>query len=59
MDEKRETKQEVIKDSAAIQIRKTIIMVQRHAWNVLLAHAYDRLSDEDEHFIRNQYLVEE
>ena len=32
---------DVIKASAAIQISGKITLLQRRAWNVLLAHAYD------------------
>ena len=32
---------EVIKASPAIQIQSTISLLQRRAWNVLLANAYD------------------
>ena len=58
MDKKRETKQEVIKHSAAIQIQNSITLLQRRAWNVLLANAYDGLSDEEEHSIRIQLLMQ-
>ena len=34
-------KTEVIKHSAAIQIQNNITLLQRRAWNVLLANAYD------------------
>ena len=57
MDDKRETKQEVIKHSAACQIQNSITLVQRRSWNVLLAHAYDDLSDAEEHSIRVQHLM--
>ena len=36
-------KTEVIKHSAAIQIQNNITLLQRRAWNVLLANAYDEL----------------
>lgn len=58
MDKKRETKQEVIKHSAAIQVQNSMTLLQRRAWNVLLAHAYDGLSIEEEHSIRVQHLME-
>jgi hypothetical protein len=58
MEKKRETKQEVIKHSAAIQIQNSITLLQRRSWNVLLANAYDELSDEDEHSIRVQHLMQ-
>ena len=34
---------EVIKASPAIQIQSRITLLQRRAWNVLLANAYDEL----------------
>jgi Initiator Replication protein len=37
----------VIKHSAAVQITNTISLLQRKAWNVLLANAYDRLPKQD------------
>lgn len=43
---------EVIKHSAAIQVRGSVGLLARRAWNVLLAAAYDRLPDQDEHTIR-------
>jgi hypothetical protein len=33
-------------------------LLQRRAWNVLLAHAYDGLSDEEEHSIRVRHLMQ-
>jgi hypothetical protein len=36
-------KREVIKHSAAIHIQNNITLLQRRAWNVLLANAYDEL----------------
>lgn len=44
-------KKEVIKHSAAIQIENNITLLQRRAWNVLLAYAYDDLPSEEEHRI--------
>lgn len=44
-------KQEVIKHSAAIQIQNTITLLQRRAWNVLLANAYDELPSRESHCI--------
>ena len=38
---------EVIKASPAIQIQSKISLLQRRAWNVLLANAYNELSDKD------------
>jgi Initiator Replication protein len=53
-------KKEVIKHSSAIQISNPINLLQRRAWNVLLAHAYDDLQKKDEHQIDvrdlNKYL---
>ena len=40
-------KKEVIKHSAAIHIQNDITLVQRRAWNVLLANAYDDLPNKD------------
>jgi len=40
-------KKEVIKHSAAIHIQNDITLVQRRAWNVLLANAYDDLPLKD------------
>ena len=47
-----EKKKEVIKHSAAIQIQNNITLLQRRAWNVLLAYAYDELPFEERHSIR-------
>jgi hypothetical protein len=49
-------KKEVIKHSAAIHISNPINLLQRRAWNVLLAHAYDDLQKKDEHQIDIQDL---
>ena len=40
---------EVIKASPAIQIQSKISLLQRRAWNVLLANAYNELPDKDIH----------
>ena len=40
---------EVIKASPAIQIQSKISLMQRRAWNVLLANAYNELPDKDIH----------
>lgn len=40
-------KKDVIKHSAAIHIQNNITLLQRRAWNVLLANAYDELPNED------------
>ena len=42
---------EVIKASPAIQIQSRISLLQRRAWNVLLANAYNELSDKDIHSV--------
>ena len=42
---------EVIKASPAIQIQSRITLLQRRAWNVLLANAYDELPDKDIHHV--------
>ena len=44
-------KKEVIKHSAAIQIHNNITLLQRRAWNILLANAYDELPTKEEHSI--------
>src|SRR2546428_7890490 len=40
-------KKEVIKASAAVQIQNNMTLLQRRAWNILLAHAYDELPTEE------------
>ena len=42
---------EVIKASPAIQIQSRISLLQRRAWNVLLANAYNELPDKDIHTV--------
>jgi len=44
-------KTEVIKASSAIQIQSNITHLQRRAWNVLLANAYDELPTNDIHSV--------
>jgi len=44
---KKKEENEVIKASAAIQIEGKITLLQRRAWNVLLARAYDELPAKD------------
>src|SRR5262245_52929122 len=44
-------KKEVIKHSAAIHIQNNITLLQRRAWNVLLANAYDDLPTKDKYSI--------
>jgi len=51
-------KKEVIKHSAAIQIQNNITLLQRRAWNVLLANAYDELPTAEEHRIDVQDLMQ-
>jgi hypothetical protein len=51
-------KREVIKHSAAIHIQSNITLLQRRAWNVLLANAYDELVTSDEHAITIKDLVQ-
>ena len=46
------SKKEVIKHSAAIQIHNRINLLQRKAWNVLLANAYDDLPVIDEYRVK-------
>jgi Initiator Replication protein, WH1/Initiator Rep protein, WH2 len=50
-------KREVIKHSAAIHIQNNITLLQRRAWNVLLANAYDELPVQEHHRIRIQDLM--
>ena len=42
---------EVIKASPAIQIQSKISLLQRRAWNVLLANAYNELPEKDIHTV--------
>lgn len=51
-------KNDLIKASAAIQIEGKITLLQRRAWNVLLAHAYDELPHKDKHSIPVQHLMD-
>lgn len=50
-------KREVIKHSAAIYIENNITLLQRRAWNVLLAYAYDELLTKEEHAIKVKDLM--
>ena len=50
-------KREVIKHSAAIYIENNITLLQRRAWNVLLAYAYDDLLMKEEHAIKVRDLM--
>jgi len=49
-------KNTVIKHSATIQISNVVSLMQRKAWNILLANAYDELLDKEEHVISIQDL---
>lgn len=51
-------KKEVIKHSSAVQITNSISLLQRRAWNILLARAYDELANSDRFQIRVRDLVE-
>ncbi len=50
-------KREVIKHSGAVHIQSNITLLQRRAWNVLLANAYDELMTLDEHAITIKDLI--
>ena len=54
----KETRKEVIKHSAAIQIQNNITLLQRRAWNVLLYHAYHELPSEEVHQIAVRKLAD-
>ncbi len=45
--QQQQVKRDVIKHSAAIQIQNNVTLLQRRAWNVLLANAYDELPIQD------------
>ena len=49
---------EFIKASPAVQIQSNITHLQRRAWNVLLANAYDELPDKDIHRVSVAELAE-
>ena len=51
-------RKEVIKHSAAIHIQNNITLLQRRAWNVLLANAYDDLPELDEYCINVKDLMQ-
>jgi len=53
------SKTEVIKHSSTIQVTNTISLLQRRAWNVLLANAYDDLPNQEEFSIRVSELEKE
>ena len=44
-------RKEVIKASAAVQVQNKMTLLQRRAWNILLANAYDELPTEEWHHI--------
>ena len=44
-------RKEVIKASAAVQVQNNMTLLQRRAWNILLANAYDELPTEERHHI--------
>ena len=50
-------KTEVIKHSAAIQMTNRINLLQRRAWNILLAEAFDDLLIEDRHKVKIKDLA--
>ena len=52
------TRNEVIKASPAIQIQSKITHLQRRAWNVLLANAYDELPTAEVHRVNVVELAE-
>jgi hypothetical protein len=54
----KDRKKEVIKHSAAVHVQNNITLLQRRAWNVLLANAYDVLPSEDEYRIRVHDLMQ-
>src|SRR6267378_4379650 len=54
---KKKAENDVIKASAAIQISGKITLLQRRAWNVLLANAYDELPTKDRHTIHVVDLI--
>ena len=50
-------KKEVIKASAAVQVQNNMTLLQRRAWNILLANAYDELPTEEWHHIGVHDLI--
>ena len=50
-------KSEVIKHSAAIHMQNNITLLQRRAWNALLANAYDDLLTTDKHAMKVKDLM--
>ncbi len=53
-----EGKTEVIKHSAAIHIENKVSLLQRRAWNILLAHAYDELPHQEVYSVRVKELID-
>jgi hypothetical protein len=51
-------RKEVLKHSSAVQITNSITLLQRRAWNVLLAKAFDEFTTSDQHQIRVRELIE-
>ena len=51
-------RKEVIKHSAAVHIQNSITLLQRRAWNLMLANAYDDLPIEELYSIRVKDLAE-
>jgi hypothetical protein len=51
-------KKEVIKHSSAIQVSNNVNLLQRRAWNILLAHAFDDLLKKDIHTITIKELCD-
>lgn len=52
-----ETKHELFKHSAAIQIENNITLLQRKTWNALLWNAYDELPEREVHHISVEKLL--
>ena len=52
-------KTEVIKHSAAIHIENKVSLLQRRAWNILLAHAYDELPHKEVYSVRVKDLIDQ
>lgn len=51
-------RREVLKHSSAVQITNSITLLQRRAWNILLAKAYDDFNSTEKYQIRVRELVE-
>ena len=51
-------KTDVIKASPAIHIQNNVTLLQRRAWNALLANAYDELPNTDIHSVSVVELAE-